>query len=314
VKGRLSLEVIKARLTEAKREFNSLRLAVFSGGEAFLLKQDLFDSVAHASDLGLMTRIVSNGSWAKTTSGAAKTASSLRTARLSEMNISTGKDHQQWVPVSSVINAAEALASENIFSLITVELDNEANSCLTEIVGDDRIKALMRAKKVSVQSNSWMPFHDNAEDREQAISVDGMRQGCDQIFGNIVITPHDNISACCGLTLEHIPEMRLGRNTGSNLGALYRAQSDDFLKYWINVDGPRTIIERLLGKRSEPLLRDVVHICQACVLLHKSPEVRQELSLRYQEFVPEVMTRFTLKEGMRTREVHGAPVTTDTNH
>lgn len=293
--GKLSAETIKARISEAKREFDTLEMVVFSGGEAFLLKQDLYDSIAHASALNLRTRIVSNGSWGKSKANASKVASALQKSKLSEINISTGKDHQEWVPLESVVNAAVALVDADIFTLVTVELDNEQQSCLAAIMSDDRVRDMLRTRKLVVQSNSWMPFHQSAEDRKQSVDLADMRNGCDQIFGNMVVTPHDHLSACCGLTLEHIPEMRLGKNDGTNLGALYRSQADDFLKYWINVDGPRTIIERILGDRSESLLRDVVHVCQACVLLHKEPEVKAQLTARYHDFVPEVMTRFFLK-------------------
>lgn len=302
--GKLSAETIKARISEAKREFDTLEMVVFSGGEAFLLKQDLYDSIAHASALNLRTRIVSNGSWGKSKANASKVASALQKSKLSEINISTGKDHQEWVPLESVVNAAVALVDADIFTLVTVELDNEQQSCLAAIMSDDRVRDMLRTRKLVVQSNSWMPFHQSAEDRKQSVDLADMRNGCDQIFGNMVVTPHDHLSASCGLTLEHIPEMRLGKNDGTNLGALYRSQADDFLKYWINVDGPRTIIERILGDRSESLLRDVVHVCQACVLLHKEPEVKAQLTARYHDFVPEVMTRFFLKNGVRSRESH----------
>lgn len=58
IKGGLEGEVIRARISEAKNEFHELGLVVFSGGEAFLLKEELTRSVAHATALGLKTRIV----------------------------------------------------------------------------------------------------------------------------------------------------------------------------------------------------------------------------------------------------------------
>src|SRR3546814_9736847 len=94
-----------------------------------------------------------------------------------------------------------------------------------------------------------MPFHADALERRQTANVDGLRKGCSQVFNNVVITPHDNLSACCGLTLEHIPEMRLSKNSGNNIGHAYRSQSEDFMKYWLRVDGPYKIIERVM--RSE---------------------------------------------------------------
>lgn len=65
VEGCLSRQVILDRISEANREFTTLRLVVFSRGEATLLKDDLYAAIAHATSLGLFTRIVSNGSGAR---------------------------------------------------------------------------------------------------------------------------------------------------------------------------------------------------------------------------------------------------------
>lgn len=299
--GRLSREVIFERISEAKREFASLRLVVFSGGEATILKQDLFDAIAHCTDLGLMTRIVSNASWGKTVNSAARTAGALSSAGLLELNISTGKDHQEWVPPESVINAAEAAVKRGISTLITVEVDDDENTRLLAYLNDRRIKDLIRTKRLIVQSHSWMPFQADADKRAQKRNLSQLRTGCEQIFGNMVVTPHDNLSACCGLTLEHIPEMRLGHCDGSNMGELYRTQVEDFLKFWIHVEGPFAIIERVLGSGSAELLDDVVHICQACVIMHKNPRVLEALAAKYHEVVPEVMTRFYVKRAIEKR-------------
>lgn len=301
VQGRLSIEAIKQRIDEAIAEFPELSLVVFSGGEAFLLKDDLYQAIKHCTDNHLQTRVVTNGSWGKSKNNARKVAEKLKKIGLGEINISTGKDHQDWVPAQSVINAAIALTEQSISTLITVEAESETSSELSRITEDHDLRELLVAKKLKIQRNAWMPFHANAEKRTQSIDMSELRSGCSQVFHNVVVTPHDNLSACCGLTLEHIPEMRLGKCSGTNMGSLYREQSADFLKYWIQVDGPYTIIERVLGESSKNLLEEVVHNCQACVILHKNDQVRKALFENYQKFVPEVMTRFQLSNGIEKR-------------
>lgn len=304
VKGRLSRETIIARIAEAKRSFLNLSVVVFSGGEALMLKDALFDSIAYSTSEGLMTRVVSNGYWGKTPKAAKSTANKLKEAGLCELNISTGKDHQEWVPASSVINAATAAADAGIFCLITVENEGENQDLINEILKSPLMAPYIESRTISVQSNSWMPFHDDAEERQQAIDISELRKGCDQIFGTIVVTPHDNLSACCGLTLEHIPEMRLGKNDGQNMESLYASQFDDFLKAWIHVDGPYSIIERVMGEDKAQHLEGVVHICEACSIMHKNREIRDALRARYHEFVPEVMTRLQVAMALRERSRH----------
>jgi len=114
VKGRLGRHTIIARIEEARREFPNLKLVVFSGGEALMLTDDLFASIAHGTSAGLLTRVVSNGYWGKTPGMARNTVAKLQKAGLCELNLSVGRDHQEWIPVSSVINAAVAAADAGV--------------------------------------------------------------------------------------------------------------------------------------------------------------------------------------------------------
>lgn len=303
VQGRLSREQILNRITEAKQSFAGLKLVVFSGGEAFLLKDDLYAAIELATSFGLMTRVVTNASWGKNTEHAFKTAERLKQAGITEINISTGADHQEWVPVASIVNAAFALTKTGIPTLITVESETKESDCTGEITRHPMIREALLTEILQIQSNSWMPFSEDAGQRKNFLSEHLLESGCNQIFETIVVTPHSNLSACCGLTLEHIPEMRLGHISDNfSMRDLFLSQSDDFLKYWIHVDGPYSIIKRLLGGRSEDILKNVVHICQACVVLHQNPLVREALAARYSEFVPEIMTRFSLEASMQRRE------------
>ena len=254
VKGGLDSAFICSRISEVKQSFPSVGIVVFTGGEALLLKDELLKSIAHANELGLKTRIVSNGFWAKRKDGALKTARMLAESGLTELNISTGRDHQQFVPEESVINASEAAVDSGITTLVSVETDTEDSSCFQSIRKSPRIQALLKGSNFKLLNNYWMPFHSDAQKRQQSPDLDILRKGCSQVFDNVVLTPHGNISACCGLTLEHIPEMRLGKSDGSNIAQLYLSQADDFMKYWLRVEGPYKIIETVMGDEAAKYL------------------------------------------------------------
>lgn len=239
IRGRLSKETIIARITEAKTSFPSLKVVVFSGGEAMMLKDDLFAAIAYCTAEGLRTRIVSNGYWGRTPRSASVAVNKLKDAGLSELNISTGVDHRQWVPLDSVVNAAVCAAEAGMFCLVTVESESSDERVVDQLMDNPRFARQVRQGAVSFQSNSWMPFNTGAEDRKQEVDLHELRRGCAQVIDTVVVTPHDNLSACCGLALEHIPELRLGRNDGQNMEALYTAQLDDFLKLWLRVSEAR---------------------------------------------------------------------------
>lgn len=303
VRGRLSLDIIKRRISEAVDAFPLLSLVVFSGGEAFLLKDDLYEAIKFSTSLGLQTRVVTNGFWGKTEERANACARKLREAGISEINISTGLDHAEFVPVRSVVQAAKALADAEIRTLITVEADGSKNEIHAELYKNPGLRDAITAGRVTLQVNSWMPFHADAREREHNLDsmLPELISGCDQIFETAVVTPHDNLSACCGLTLEHIPEMRLGSlvDPEVTMRDLYQVQYNDFLKYWIKVDGPYTIIRRVLDSdMADKLLEGVVHKCQACAILHKTDVVRDALLSQYPKFVDEVLARLTLSENV----------------
>ncbi len=298
VRGRLSLESMKRHVDQAVAGFPGLQLVAFSGGECFLLKQDLFAAIAHAHRLSLRTRCVTNGFWGKTAGFCEETVRRLVRAGIDEINISTGRDHQQWIPVQSVIRAAQTLVRNDIVTFVTVEMDTADSKCLQQLADEPEIQHLLQQPGLfRLQCNSWMPFHETSQMRRALHDKSELRSGCKQLFRNVTLTPKEELSACCGLTMEHIPEMKLGGSSASMVER-YFSQFEDFLKIWISVDGPYTIITRLFGDAACEDLKDVVHICQACAILHQHPDIRAQLQQRYMEFVPGVMSRFYLKQSI----------------
>jgi hypothetical protein len=223
-----------------------------------------------------------------------ETCERLREAGLSELNLSTGRDHQQWVDRQTVINAAVAAVESGLRVLVTIETDTEDSDCLDSFRQDHRVIKLANHPLFGFQANYWMPFHANAPTRRQDADLRVLRKGCTQVFNNVVVTPRDEAAACCGLTFEHIPELRLGPCSDGGIAERYLSQADDFLKYWLKVDGPYSIVKRLMGDEAAPLLEGVVHQCEACAVLHRNESIRNALTERYADFVPEVMTRFAI--------------------
>lgn len=272
--GRLSLAAMKGAISEAKHDFPRLQLVAFTGGECFLLKQDLFAAIEHATSLGLATRCVSNGSWGKSLRAAAATARRCRQAGLSELNISTGLDHAKFVPIESVINAASAALAQNIRVAVTIEQDDEASSFASQLL-DDRMQALIRSHptRLHIMVNSWMPF--TLDEKRRKKSSQTAEGPCPQLFGNIVVTPFKQIAACCGLTYEHIPEMILGTLGEGSLRQAADAQLDDLVKVWLHVEGPAGIARALLpSQEAKALIDRCDHICELCARVHQHQTIR----------------------------------------
>lgn len=289
IEHELTLEEIKESIDRATAKYPSIELVVFSGGECFMLKEKLFDAIGHCSQLGLLTRCVTNAYWGKTPNKAISNAEKLLDAGITEINISTGLDHQRWVNESTVINAAKALLEKDITTLITVEKDTIESNCLHSINSNPELLKIKKDKpgKLKVISNTWMPFFTNSKIRGYNDSY-SVPKGCGQVFDNIVVTPKREIAACCGLTLEHIPEMKLcGIDEIEKYAEL---QHDDFLKLWLRVDGPERIIQLIQPGH----VKKFQHPCQACAVLHLEEETRKSLIKNYQKHISSVIYRWNL--------------------
>jgi radical SAM family protein len=314
VEGRIPIERILDYIDQAARDFPTLRLVVFSGGECFLLREDLDRAIARAASHRLATRCVTNGYWATSKRAARDRIAPLYEAGLTELNFSTGDDHQKYVPFDRIVNGALTAAEFGIGALIVVEGSREARFTMKDLAAHPEIAEFIRSsparERLTLLNNIWIPFQDDAA-ITQADEVYRRRdrlgrfQGCDNVLENMVLTPHEQLASCCGLTFEHIPEMKLGDARARALRELYDSQMDDFIKIWLRVDGPEKIFH--FATQKDPGLGfpdGATHPCQTCAALFLNPRVRAILKEHYLEKVPDVMFRYQM---MRTLERRSDP-------
>ena len=299
IKERLSKWEMINSIDNAKISFPNLEIIVFTGGECFMLGDDLFEAIEYATKLGLKSRCVTNGYWGRNKVKAKIVASRLKAVGITEMNISTGLDHQEWINSNTVINSAEALVMEQIKTIVLVEKDSENSDCLGELHSESRFSQLLTSTFFSIQSNCWMPFKSSFKERKKGGRIQA-NEGCAQLYNNVVVTPHNLQSACCGLTFEYIPEMKVGDLLTSDIGNNFVKSKEDYLKLWIHTDGPKSIIEQVMGP--EFLEREygvVEHGCQACVYLHKDARIVKKIKEKATELAPGVIARASLAKTVK---------------
>lgn len=286
----------------AKDAFDTLQLVVFSGGECFLLNDDLFQCIAVATKCGLSTRCVTNAYWGKSYKKAKKISKNLHDSGCGEVNISTGVEHSEWVSTDAVVNAAKALLSEGMAVVVTVEKDVEGSTFLARFVERQDVRELMRCDKFLIKSNTWMYFKKNHLERGSVDDSLSLESGCDQLFNSIVVTPHQMVSSCCGITFEHQPEMIIGDLRVKDIASIYKAQIGDMLKMAISSVGPYKLLEQLYGKDSQCMesLRNANHICEACLLLSKKEsEEKVFLSrIKDREYCEKIISQYILKSSL----------------
>lgn len=275
VKTVLETKKILRYIDESVTSFPSLKLMVLTGGECFLIEKDLPQIILCAKSHGLLTRIVTNGFWATSYNLALKKLKPIVESGLTELNISTGDNHQEFVPFENVINALMAAYDLGIKSMaISVESPPTARFTSRVIKNHPFLSSLINENILHVIDAAWMRFSTSecAYNGAQSLLVENFEthKPCKYIYDNIVINPYSQVLACCGLTVEYNQYLKLGKiGTNNSISDLYYNQFTDIFKFWLHVDGPAAIYDKIAEYRQIPK-KIFPHECQYCIeLLHE---------------------------------------------
>jgi hypothetical protein len=294
-KVRLSSEVIRQKIAEAAEQ--RFDVVVFTGGEATLAGDALFEYICLASRAGLCTRLVTNGHWARTEHRAAAYLKRLIDAGLREINFSTGDQHARFVPVESVLTGAILSVEAGLTTAVMVELIADRGVTKGSLLAHPLLCSVRGANAVNTimfNESPWMSTDIGTTPRYP----DGMAatsrnvhtfKGCDSVLTTVTIEADGRAYACCGLGMTQIPELGLGHAREMPLRGMIDKAEDDFLKRWIRTEGPERILH--WAAQRDPKIDwegRHAHKCQACMQLYKDPLVRAQIRSGYEEVMPEV--------------------------
>jgi hypothetical protein len=303
--GTFSNPHAKTRLTEsvvtdAIRQSKALgfEVVVFTGGEATLVGLALFDYIRLAHELGLVTRLVTNGHWGISDAKTTSFISRLVDVGLNEINFSTGDEHVRFVPLERVVRGAVKAAQVGLTTAIMVELTRHRKITRASIETHPFFTEMTRSQvspAIMISESPWMSMKpDEQVEYPPGVAVDKsnihVRRGCDSVLSTLTIEADGSAYACCGLGMTLIPELRLGHVHAETLETLSQRAGDDFLKHWIGVEGP----ERILAWAAsiDPSIQwegMYAHRCQACLRLYTDAAVREVIRKRFEEVVPDVV-------------------------
>ncbi|MBV8726524.1 MAG: radical SAM protein [Candidatus Eremiobacteraeota bacterium] len=302
VQGRIPQADILRYIDEAAA-LETIDNVVFSGGECFLLGDDLYEAIGRASSLGLGTRCVTNGYWAASLPAAQRILKKCRDAGLSEINFSTGDEHAKFVPIENILHGSRAAQEVAIGVWLMVELSGKRKVSKSTLVehplaiqyfGDGGIADI-------INESPWISMDEGVDPvvphGEYLLNRDNVsqRSGCNSILSTLVVTPQKNLKACCGITSEQIPEVRLGNLDDARMHDMYRDAEQDFLKLWLAVEGPEKILA--WSAEHDPTIEwenRFAHQCDACRFMYKDEKVQRVIEEHYQERLHDVLLRYSL--------------------
>ncbi|GAA6258752.1 radical SAM/SPASM domain-containing protein [Bacteroides sp. f07] len=306
-KGKMSFEQIKMYINKCTEAFPTIQLVVFSGGECFSLKDDLYHAVQFANERGLMTRVVSNGYWASSYDKAYSILKKMKALGLNELNLSTGDDHQVWVPFNNIVNAIKASAELDLVCLVNIETNPNSTFNERNFREHEELKEYIKNNKVAFSSGIWIPF--NSEDKiKRDINYNELLQcrclqrpvvpyGCTSLFESIPIDVEGYVYACCGLACKRVKYLKLGNINSKSIQEIYAEQFDDFLKVWAYVDGPKFILKKIAEDRNENIEINVdMHNCEACLALFNDCDKIEYVRKNIHKYASNVILKYNVKQ------------------
>lgn len=288
-KTRIPLDEIHRLIDEAKA-LGTVNQVVFSGGEPTLLGNDLFECIAHATRLGMMTRVVTNGHWGRTPEKAFAFVDRLLAAGLSEINISVDDLHQRWIPIESIRNSFLACYTRQLSCLIAhkqTQSSTITRAYLEELIGmefvdfDSRTTYTKEEQCRLITTGVVIPVgpYDPERDLADDLLYSKWWGPCSSVLKDIIVGARGNFLPCCGIVSKDIPELTRDQLADTPLIDAIDNANRDLMLNWIALEGPGAIVEAVRGWAPElDLPREFAGICHACNEVLSRTDVREVIA------------------------------------
>jgi len=314
-------------ITEHVLSLGKLKLVVFTGGEPFLLGDDLLQAVKHCSEKKLLTRIVTNAYWATNPQATKQKLLALKEAGLSEINLSCDDYHQEFIPIANIKNANDVCTELGIPCLIGHKLMKDCKitiSSLAQSLGHEL--AVYDPEKPNppnnlVSTGYTVPIAENMHlipDEEILYPQRdaGWTKPCSSILQRIVITPKKELSICCGMVPRKVPEIVFGTLDEFSLEELIVKAHEDLIVNWLALEGPFGMMQFLLKKNPNlPFRKQYVNVCHLCSEILTREDCRTLLKEHAHEKKFELSLERALYDYMRTSdEIKSLMIAADVPH
>lgn len=288
---------------------------VFTGGEPTLRWLDLLECIQLCATLNVPTRIVSNGHWATSLNTARTKISQLQTSGLGEINLSTGKEHIQFIPLERVITATVAALEYRLPTSVMIEVHPQRGKIKEEILSHPTIASLSDdgRKILKIIESPWMPLDPSEISSPLELCANhenvALKTGCDSVLQTYVLEADGRIASCCGLGMRAIPELHVSvKLTEHGLAGAIQEAENDFLKLWLRYKGPEKILA--WASKINPNVdweNKYAHRCQACMRLYADPTIRKVVRENYREMLTDVIQAAYFDEVYVSSQLDSAP-------
>lgn len=269
---------------------DSIKILSLTGGECFLLGDDLYEIVKYGHEKGLSVGLISNGYWGKTYSLAAERINRLKACGLNDIAFSVGDDHQHLIPLKDCRNAA--VASARAGYKVEFRMESKWGKCpvFDKLQKDSAFMRLVNAGKIQVETWRWREYNNELKHgRSHPWKMRPYEESkpCDSLFRNIAISPYGDVFACCGIGCSRNPYMRLGNVWKEPVKTVYERTFEDLLKIWIGTQGAQAILQYVYDN-SDIRFHRTGNYCDACIEVFENPKILPFLREHYDDWADKI--------------------------
>ncbi len=308
----MPIELAERLITDAARiaDFGKI---TFTGGEPFMRPDDLERLIGLCTRLGLATRVVTNGFWARNKDRGMEILGRMCAAGLTEINFSADRFHLEFLAPETLRNAfhcAKAHGLHRIVSFVTtgeqepVEefstlygIPEEELFDLRVILDDEDLVNAFGAEHILVYYGGLIGLgraeREAHECRYHPLDMFERNRPCGEIVNKPVIYPDGAFQACC-CAGGKISSFTVGNVNEDSLEALYdRMQKRPHYRL-INTHGPRVLMDEIAAAHPGLIEQtEFTSICEVCVRATEKLDA---------DAVDAVAERFLLTEMLRELE------------
>jgi MoaA/NifB/PqqE/SkfB family radical SAM enzyme len=285
IKDKMALDEARRLIVEAAL-IPEIGKVTFTGGEPFMFPSELEDLLLLCRGLGLGTRVVTNGFWAKTKERGRKLLKQMCDAGLTEINFSADRFHLEFLDPQTLRNALDCAKQLGLTRIVSF-VSNADEDPLTEfsalygirreelydlrLLGTDlkRIGEMGRTH-ILVFYGGLIGLGRAAREcgdelRYFPIDFFPQRQSCMEVVNKPVVYPDGSFQACC-CAGGKIKSFTVGNVRDDTLETLFERMLSRPHFRLINTLGPRALWESVRAQHPEiNLPTSYSSICELCV-------------------------------------------------